>query len=240
MASRRGPAGKPLQRGDNGSPAALQRGSSGPAPLPPPQPPGAAVAAPAAKRYDWIDSTVGDEGSIKARRPASRTDSRPGGGRAGSPDFWGRSTAAALVESNVKNPELKMQLLMRALEESRATIQHLQSDRQAVSDAVLQLCLAAGAPGSAAAEAVIPAGEGEGEDEEALLPQRLDLLSSQLQKLQEALQLREVAVAGAQVQQERAALQAVAGQQLQEALEQQLEEVRAGCLGTTSWLVDGC
>jgi hypothetical protein len=140
----------------------------------------------------------------------------------------------------VKNPELKMQLLMRALEESRATIQHLQSDRQAVSDAVLQLCLAAGAPGSAAAEAVIPAGEGEGEDEEALLPQRLALLSSQLQKLQEALQLREVAVAGAQVQQERAALQAVAGQQQREALEQQLEEVRAGCLGTTSWLVDGC
>ena len=43
-----------------------------------------------------------------------------------------------------------------------------------------------------------------------------------------------------QRQQERAALQAVAGQQQREALEQQLEEVRAGCLGTTSWLVDGC
>ena len=160
-------------------------------------------------------------------RPPSRAPSRGGTAasaarRAPSPDFWSHHTAPQLLETSIRNPELKLQLLTRALEESRGKLQQLQRDRAAVSDALGQLCLASGATGKEAAAAARPANP----EDDTLLPRRIDLLTAQLQALREAVQAGEAAVTDVQAQHERAALQVVVQQQHREALERQLEEVR--------------
>lgn len=234
-------------KGRNPSPTPGKRPVSRTASGKPPPPPGAlpppgtlpALPGAASKRYDWIDSTLGADagGGIKAARPASRA-AGTGSGRA-SPDFWGSSKAPQLLDATVKHPELKLQLLARALEESRAKVAHLQQDRAALADAILQLCEAAGADGCgggggdehalAGGDAgADPAGSPEpaaaGGEEDAL-PQHLDLLSTRVAALREALALQTVAAAEAAAAHERAALQAVAQRQQREALERQLEEV---------------
>ena len=214
-------------------------------PLPPPAGAAASTAAAAQpKRFDWIESTVGGSGLA---RPGSRPDSRAGSRqRNPAPDFWSRQSAPQVVDASVKDPALKLSLLTRALEESRARIAHLQQDRAAVADAVLELVLAAGADPTAAdaadggsGQAALGSGEAAGVTvggdatapaaEEDVLPLRLDQLSTRLAQLRGALAEQEVAAAEARAAHERAALQVVAGQQQREALEAQLEEVGGGC-----------
>lgn len=155
-----------------------------------------------------------------AGEAAGRSSSRPASRAAGaaSPDFWSRSSAPQLLEASIRNPELKLQLLTRALEESRAKLAHLQYDRAAVADALAALCAAAGAE-----DRTLPAPDG---SDDAALPRRLDLLSTQLATLQEALRGRAAAVAEAEAAHERTSLQVVQQQQQREALERELEEVR--------------
>ncbi|KAL4437050.1 hypothetical protein ABPG75_004189 [Micractinium tetrahymenae] len=152
---------------------------------------------------------------------ASRGGARPGsraGAGAASLDFWSRTTAPQLLDASIRNPELKLQLLTRALEDSRAKLAHLQRDRAAVADALAALCAAAGAEDRAP-----PAPDG---SDDAALPRRLDLLSTQLAALQEDLRARAAAVAEAEAAHERAALQVVQQQQHREGLERELEEAR--------------
>lgn len=204
---------------------------------PPPASATAAVASGAAsqpKRFDWIESTVGGSTLPAGLRPASRADSRAGSRpRSPAPDFWSRQSAAQVVDASVKDPALKLTLLTRALEESRARIAHLQQDRTAVADAVLELCLAAGAgPAGCSAGGGEAVAAGDDADaptaaaaEEDVLPLRLDQLGTRLAQLRQALAEQEVAAAEARAAHERAALQVVAGQQQREALDAQLEEV---------------
>lgn len=140
---------------------------------------------------------------------------------------------------SVKSPELKLQLLTRALEESRAKVARLEQDREAVSDALLQLCQPAGggegtdvAGNTAGVEGGDPAaGEAglAGDDGAAALPLRLGMLGDRLAGLREALAAQEMATAEARAAHERAALQVVAQQQRREALEAQLEEASEAC-----------
>lgn len=158
-----------------------------------------------------------------------------------------RQSAAQTVDSSVKDPALKLSLLTRALEESRAKIAHLQQDSAAVADALLQLCLEAGAPtgsdscgadhvGQAAAGSDPAQGAGSADSsitdgsEDSPVALHIDQLSTRLSQLREALAMQEVAAAEARAAHERAALQVVAQQQQREALEQQLEEVRWGAV----------
>ena len=226
------PGQRPASRTASGKPAPP------PGALPPPGGTLPALPGAASKRYDWIDSSLGADagGGIKAARPASRAGAG-GSGRA-SPEFWGSSRAPQLLDATVKHPELKMQLLARALEESRAKVAHLQQDRAALADAILQLCEAAGADGGGSSGGDAQAGADAGADaaggpdpaagggEDDALPQRLDLLSTRLGTLREALALQTVAAAEAAAAHERAALQVVMQRQQREALERQLEEVR--------------
>lgn len=151
-------------------------------------------------------------------RDGSRPASRAAG--AASPDFWSRSGAPQLLDANVKNPELRLQLMIRALEESRAKVAHLQRDRDALADALAALCATAGAE-----DRTPPAPDGSDDD---ALPRRLDMLSTQLAILQEDLRARTAAVAEAEAAHERATLQVVQQQQQRDALERELEEVRTG------------
>lgn len=229
-------------KGRSASPTPGQRPASRTASgKPPPPPPAALPALPgaASKRFDWIDSSLGGDagGGIKAARPASRAAGGGAGSGRASPDFWGSSKAPQLLDAAVKHPELKLQLLARALEESRAKVAHLQQDRAALADALLQLCeaAAAGASGEGAQAggcadgdaAGGPGAAGAGGEEDAL-PQRLDLLSTRVGALREALTLQTVAAAEAAAAHERAALQVVVQRQQREALERQLEEVGPG------------
>jgi DNA repair exonuclease SbcCD ATPase subunit len=125
------------------------------------------------------------------------------------------------LDTSIRNPELKLQLLTRALEESRGKLQQLQRERAAAADTVAQLCLAAGASGPDAASVAKPAAP----EDEAALPQRLERLAAQLQELKDAVQSREAEISNVQQQHEQAALQVMAAAQQREALEQQLQEV---------------
>ncbi len=238
-------------------PASRTASSKPPAPAPPPPSISSSTALPAlpraaSKRFDWIDSSLGDDagGSIKAARPASRTAAAAAASGRASPDFWARSSAPQLLDASVKHPELKLQLLARALEESRAKVAQLQQDKAAVADAILQLCEAAAAdsgggsggmngdvgagPDATLQEAGSPAVPNTDED---ALPQQLDLLSTRLGALREALAYRTVAAAEAAAAHERAAVQLVAQRQQREAVERQLEEVR---WFTAHWIDEQC
>lgn len=236
------------------------RTASGKPPAPPPPSVSSSAALPAlpgaaSKRFDWIDSSLGEDagGGIKAARPASRAAagaSAAGSGR-GSPEFWARSSAPQLLEASVKHPELKLQLLARALEESRAKVAQLQQDKAAVADAILQLCEAAATDGGSgevgagtdAALQVAGSPDAAGGSDGDALAQQLDLLNTRLGTLREALAYQTVAAAEAAAAHERAALQLVAQRQQREALERQLEEVRCCCctvphrkwVGLASW-----
>lgn len=240
---------------------------------PPPPPPSAVNSVPsvgaeassravgkATKRSERADPGTGlgqEPAEVKQAPPraASRTTSRSasragaaagGSSKAGSVDFWSRSTAAQLVDVSLKNPELKLQLLTRALEESRAKLLHLQQDRVAIVDSLVQLCIAAGAEDVGTAAAAVGAAAGpdaaagaaasEGAsngdkaqaEEDTPIYRRLELLATRLRQLQDSLSAKEAAVVEAEAAHERAALQVVAQRQQQELLEHQLEEVRRG------------
>ena len=238
------------RRGDRSpspAPRAASRTASGKPPAPPPPSVSSSAALPAlpgatSKRFDWIDSSLGDDagGGIKAARPASRAAAGAGAASSsrGSPEFWARSSAPQLLEASVKHPELKLQLLARALEESRAKVAQLQQDKAAVADAILQLCQAAATDGGSSGEmgagtdaALQVAGspDAAGSSDEDALARQVDLLNTRLGALREALAYQTVAAAEAAAAHERAALQLVAQRQQREALERQLEEVRCCC-----------
>lgn len=181
----------------------------------------------ASKRFDGAKPAMAQLDGIPAHRPGTGT--APPSGRA---TPGGRPAA---LDAGLHQPEVKLQLLTRALEESRARIAHLQQDRSALADTLLQLCLAAGgdAGGDDAAAGLALTDADSGAEDEAALPQRLDLLSTRLQHLREALSLQTVAAAEAHAAHERAALQVVAQRQQREAVEQQLQEVGANAAVAT-------
>lgn len=239
--SSKGRSGSPAGQRPGQRPASRAAGGKPPAPPPPSVSNSTALPAlpgSASKRFDWIDSNLDGDGAggIKAARPASRNAAATAAAASGrgSPDFWARSSAPQLLDASVKHPELKLQLLARALEESRAKVAQLQQDKAAVADALLQLCEAAATDGGSgggggdelgAGLDSVQQAAGIGGDEDAL-PRQLDLLSTRLGALREALAFQTVAAAEAAAAHERAALQLVAQRQQREALERQLEEVR--------------
>ena len=186
----------------------------------------AGAAATPPQRFDWIEQHNAQQGeTIKAVRSASKAEAAqlPRGSRSESPDalLWSDDKAASIIDTNVRSPNVKIQLLTRALEESSFKVQTMARDRAAVADGLLQLCTVAGM-GAAAAQgweqATGAAPEG--------LQQRMDLLGVQVQVLQEQLRCRSEALEEAQAAHEAVAARLVGQQQELDTQEEQLAEYR--------------
>jgi chromosome segregation ATPase len=155
-------------------------------------------------------------------RPLSRPSSRgsaQAGSSAAAPGFWAHQSASKLLDASIRSPELKLQLLTRAVEESRAKTIQLQQDRFSAAETLRQLCEEAGAPTGALAA---PSGP---EDDDAL-PRCIDLLSAQLRNLRQQAAQQEAATVQAQAQYHQAAGQVVAAQAERDELQRRLEESR--------------
>eukprot|EP00887_Chlorella_sp_A99_P005256 scaffold1.g5256.t1 len=146
-------------------------------------------------------------------------------GRAPTPSdpLFSDDKAGSIIDGNIKNPNVKAQLLTRALEESRLKMQTLQQQRAEVADALLRLCQAAGVDENAADAWDLAAGS---LDPETATHQRLELLRGQVAALQDALPARGEALAEAQEGHESAAVRLVAQAQELEAAEAALGEYR--------------